>query len=105
MKVINERKVAGNIENDLLSTLIDANDLNGSKASVKFVAESCKTTYFAGHETSSITLKWVLLLLALNPEWQARVRAEITAVCRQHIPDANALRQMKLVHLKNHYKM
>ncbi|KAM0950590.1 putative 11-oxo-beta-amyrin 30-oxidase [Dioscorea sansibarensis] len=96
MKVINEQKVAGHIENNLLNTLVAANDINGSKASDKFVAESCKTIYFEGHKTSSNALKWGLLLLALNPEWQARVRAEITAVSRQHLPDANALRQMKL---------
>ncbi|XP_010714362.1 cytochrome P450 2J2-like [Meleagris gallopavo] len=42
--------------------------------------------FFAGTETTSTTIRWALLFMALYPEIQARVQAEIDAVigqCRQ----------------------
>ena len=35
------------------------------------------TILFAGHETTSITLSWVLLELARHPKMQSRLRTEI----------------------------
>lgn len=37
------------------------------------------------------------MLLALNPEWQARARAEVSEVCGGQLPDADMLRRMKVV--------
>ncbi|NXQ35157.1 CP2J2 protein, partial [Alaudala cheleensis] len=43
---------------------------------------------FAGTETTSSTLRWALLFMAMHPEIQARVQAEIDAVIGQARPPA-----------------
>uniref|UniRef100_A0A8C3Y0J0 CP2J2 protein n=1 Tax=Catharus ustulatus TaxID=91951 RepID=A0A8C3Y0J0_CATUS len=43
---------------------------------------------FAGIETTSSTLRWALLFMAIHPEIQARVQAEIDAVIGQARPPA-----------------
>ncbi|KAI5344825.1 hypothetical protein L3X38_012702 [Prunus dulcis] len=62
-----------------------------------FIVDDCKNVYFAGHETSAVTTSWSLMLLAANPEWQAQARAEVLELCRDGVPDADALRSMKTV--------
>ena len=39
-----------------------------------FIVDNCKNIYFAGHETTSTTAAWCLMLLAAHPEWQSRAR-------------------------------
>ncbi|EFJ28869.1 hypothetical protein SELMODRAFT_440934 [Selaginella moellendorffii] len=42
--------------------------------------DDCKTLFFAGHESSADLVTWSMMLLALNPEWQARARSEVLQV-------------------------
>jgi cytochrome P450 len=60
--------------------------------------DNCKNIYFAGHETTSTTASWCLMLLAAHPEWQSRARPEVQAACQGgHPPDAATLRTLKTV--------
>ncbi|KAK9099609.1 hypothetical protein Syun_026654 [Stephania yunnanensis] len=68
----------------------------GLTLSSDFLIDNCKNIYFAGHDTTAITSTWCLMLLALNPEWQDRLRAEIFEICGDSLPDADALNKMKL---------
>lgn len=47
------------------------------------VLDICKTIYFAGHDTTALAASWCLMLLALHPDWQERVRAEILDIYGQ----------------------
>ncbi|KAM7273189.1 hypothetical protein ACFE04_027853 [Oxalis oulophora] len=62
----------------------------------KFIVDNLKTLYLACHETSSITASWCLVLLAMHPDWQTRVRAEVADICKGSFPDVDMLRSMKL---------
>ena len=62
-----------------------------------FIVDNCKNIYFAGYETTAITASWALLLLALNPHWQDKVREEVVEICGGKIPDADMIRKMKTV--------
>ncbi|WPH03486.1 cytochrome P450 [Acrodontium crateriforme] len=62
---------------DILSLLIKSNDFTDRELSYQVL-----TMMGAGHETTSSTLSWCTYLLAQNPEYQNRLRAEV----RKHLP-------------------
>ncbi|XP_073124152.1 cytochrome P450 714A1-like [Henckelia pumila] len=47
----------------------------------KFIVDNCKNIYFAGHESTAVAASWCLMLLALHPQWQSRIREEVDDVC------------------------
>jgi len=71
--------------------------LSNSVAQDRFIIDNCKTIFFAGHDTTSITASWCLMLLATYQDWQDRARAEVLEVCGNDSLDANILRSMKTV--------
>lgn len=93
--------------NDLLQTILenaaDSEYFQHSGDKDRFIEDNCKNIYFAGYETTSVTASWCLMLLALHPEWQERIRAEIVEVCGHQLQncflDLNNLRQLKTVML------
>ncbi|KAK7266929.1 hypothetical protein RIF29_19590 [Crotalaria pallida] len=96
MKIIHDREaenqngINGNHQKDLLQILLEGlanattSNSNG-KGSLKpkkeemyqLLIDICKNFYFAGADTSASSVTWTLMLLALHPEWQQRVRSEI----------------------------
>lgn len=68
-----------------------------NKKAKKFIVDSCKNIYFAGHETTAVAASWCLLMLALHPEWQDLVHAEVTEVCDVLSLDMQSLQKMKIV--------
>jgi cytochrome P450 len=98
LKVVNERKEAG-LGNDLLHMILEAATTSGfsQDETERFIVDNCKNIYLAGYETTAISTTWTLMLLASNPEWQDRVRAEVLEVCGGQMPDADMVRKMKTV--------
>ncbi|XP_058075248.1 cytochrome P450 714C2-like isoform X2 [Magnolia sinica] len=84
-------------DKDLLHAILEAStvDHGGPDAATRFVVDNCKNIYVAGHETTAVTATWCLMLLALNPDWQARARVEVMDICGAHTPDADMTRRMK----------
>ncbi|CAM8977045.1 unnamed protein product [Rhodiola kirilowii] len=86
VEVVNKRiedgKKSDEQENDLLqSILVAAGSNKGNRLSMtRFIVDNYKTIYFAGSKTTALTASWCLFFLALYPEWQERVRAEIDQV-------------------------
>ena len=62
----------------------------------RFIVDLCKNIYFAGHETTAVAASWILMLLALHPEWQERVRTEILEVCGDQL--SNLFQDMEAFH-------
>ncbi|KAL4273086.1 hypothetical protein GQ457_13G008650 [Hibiscus cannabinus] len=59
-----------------------------------------KTFHFTGKETAANALSWVLLLLALNPEWQDKAREEVVRVLGStEVPAADNLKDLKIVNM------
>ncbi|KAG8384079.1 hypothetical protein BUALT_Bualt04G0080700 [Buddleja alternifolia] len=70
--------------NDLLGMLLnEMQKKRGNKFSLnlELIMDECKTFFFAGHETTALLLTWTVMLLASNPSWQDKVRAQIKEVC------------------------
>lgn len=98
LKAVNETKEETSKE-DLLQVILKgakSSDL-GPEATDDFIVDNCKNIYFAGYESTAITAAWSLFLLALNPDWQDRVRAEVLEICGGKLPDADMIRKMKTV--------
>ncbi|KAL7152127.1 hypothetical protein ABFS83_04G076500 [Erythranthe nasuta] len=98
LNVVKERKEAGS-EKDLLQMLLEgaeSSDLS-QEAINRFIVDNCKNIYLAGYETTAVSATWCLMLLASNPGWQERVRAEVLEVCNGQIPDYDMVRKMKLL--------
>nr|CAB3490753.1 unnamed protein product [Digitaria exilis] len=62
-----------------------------------FIVDNCKNIYFAGHETTSTTAAWCLMLLASHPKWQSCARAEVLDVCQGNPLNADMLRKLRTV--------
>ncbi|XWS08404.1 hypothetical protein CRYUN_Cryun41cG0077200 [Craigia yunnanensis] len=95
-----ERKCieASSLEKDLLHLILEGalNDQSlGKESSKRFIVDNCKNIYFAGHESTAVAASWCLMLLALRPEWQSRVRTEVAQVCGDSLPDADSVSRLK----------
>ncbi|XP_047154769.1 cytochrome P450 714C2-like isoform X2 [Vigna umbellata] len=96
LQVVKERKETS-FEKDLLQMVLEnVKDSKPSKEAIDdFIVDNCKNIYLAGYETTAVSATWCLMLLAANPDWQDRVRAEVTEICRGRIPDFSMLGKMK----------
>ncbi|BAT88198.1 hypothetical protein VIGAN_05164400 [Vigna angularis var. angularis] len=96
LQVVKERKET-TFENDLLQMVLEnVKDSKPSKEAIDdFIVDNCKNIYLAGYETTAVSATWCLMLLAANPDWQDRVRAEVTEICSGRIPDFSMLGKMK----------
>ncbi|KAK8582083.1 hypothetical protein V6N13_145071 [Hibiscus sabdariffa] len=79
------------------SAVNDASVGLGKGSQQKFIVDNCKNIYFAGHETTAVTASWCLMLLALHPEWQSRIREEVAQVCPDGLPNADSISRLKTV--------
>ncbi|KAK4756007.1 hypothetical protein SAY87_009764 [Trapa incisa] len=102
-KVIEEREHDCS-EKDLVQMIMEGaaynqEGLGKALSRRRFIVDNCKNIYFAGHEATSVAASWCLMLLALHPEWQKRVREEVGRVINGggSILDAESLAQLKTV--------
>ncbi len=65
---------------DILSMLLEARDESGAAMTDDQLRDEMLTLLLAGHETTATTLAWTIHHLLENPEWLARVRAEVRDV-------------------------
>lgn len=84
---------------DILQVLLEGSENGGPGPSSahEFIVDNCKDMLLAASEGTAISAMWGLMLLASNPEWQARARSEVKQVCGGHLPNFNMLGKMKVV--------
>ncbi|GMN25978.1 hypothetical protein TIFTF001_001145 [Ficus carica] len=96
LEVVRQRRDAA-YEKDLLQMVLEGaknSDLS-QKATDRFIVDNCKNIYLAGYETTAVSATWCLMLLAMNPDWQDRVRKEVVEICSDQNPNYDMLRKMK----------
>ncbi|XP_022941651.1 cytochrome P450 714A1-like isoform X2 [Cucurbita moschata] len=90
-------------DKDLLQLIMEAamteSSLPAKQSSKNFIVDNCKTMYFAGHETTAVAAAWSLMLLALHPDWQDRIRSEFAHTCPDGRFDMTLISQLKSVSL------
>jgi cytochrome P450 len=75
--IIRERRASGADKGDLLSMLLLARDEEtGQQLDDEAVRDEAMTLFLAGHETTALATAWSWYLLARNPEFFDRLRAE-----------------------------
>ncbi|TYJ03887.1 hypothetical protein E1A91_A12G057500v1 [Gossypium mustelinum] len=88
--------------NDLLGILL--NEMEKKRGdqftlNLQLIMDECKTFFFAGHETTALLLTWTVMLLATNPSWQDKVRAELKEVCNGGVPSVDQLSKLTVLHM------
>lgn len=85
LRLIRQRREAGNISEDLLGTLIDAAE-EGERMTDRQVRDQTLTLMLAGHETTAVALTWTWYLLSQNPAVEERFRDELRRVLADRAP-------------------
>lgn len=76
----------GKESDDLLSTLLQARDEDGSGMSDRQVRDEALTLFLAGHETTANALAWTGYLLSQHPEVEAALLGELNEVLHGRTP-------------------
>jgi cytochrome P450 len=79
-EMIRVRRASNRQGDDLLSLLLHAQDVDGSRMTDAQLRDEAVTLFLAGHETTAIALSWTLYLLSQHPEVQGRLADEVRAV-------------------------
>ena len=80
-QIVARRRAAGTREgSDLLSSLLLAQDENGSAFTNRQLLDEVRTLFLAGHETTALALTYSLYFLSEHPDVQAKLRAELASV-------------------------
>lgn len=91
---------AGETRDDLLQLLLEAQAEDGRGLSDIDVRDNVLSLVIAGHETTAIAIGWALYVLSCRPDWQDRVREEVTDVAGdepldvRHLPGLVFVRQI-----------
>lgn len=93
-RLIAERRADTSEHGDLLSLLMNARDEDGEGMSDKQVRDEAITIMLAGHETTANALNWTWMLLAQNPQVEARLHAELDSVLGGRRPTLADLKQL-----------
>ncbi|WVZ13653.1 hypothetical protein V8G54_011219 [Vigna mungo] len=94
-----EKERSNSYENDLLCILLDEMKKESGSLNLQLVMDECKTFFFAGHETTALLLTWTVMLLATNPHWQDKVRAEVKHIFKGETPSLDKLSKLTLLQM------
>ena len=92
-RILAERR-AGPARDDLLGTLLAAQDDDGARMSDQQLRDEAITLFLAGHETTALALAHTLYLLARHPEIEKKLQAELRAVLGDRLPTAADVRAL-----------
>ncbi|KDP35171.1 hypothetical protein JCGZ_10705 [Jatropha curcas] len=84
---------------DFLGLLLKAHhDSDMTKRlAVEEIIDECKSFYHAGQGTTATLLSWIVFLLAVHTDWQAKARKEVIELFGQKNPSPDSLSRMKIV--------
>jgi PHYB activation tagged suppressor 1 len=90
-------KEEGNFGTDLLGLLVAAYKDPDEKNRIALddVVDECKTFYIAAQETTTSLLSWAVLLLAIETDWQDKLRKEVLGLFGEQNPKVEGLARMK----------
>ena len=95
-QIIQDRAARGDLEQstDVLSLLLNTVDEDGNKFTETQVINQAIGFLFAGHDTTSSLMSWLLFELGNRPEWRQRLRDECQQVMGNDPISISDLRQL-----------
>src|SRR5262249_42002172 len=88
-RIIQERRVNGHMNGDLLSLLMQARDEDGSGMTDKQLRDEAITFLLAGHETTALSLSWAFYLVSQNLEVERKLHEELQQVLSGREPESS----------------
>ncbi len=98
-RIIAERRASNEDHGDLLSMLMLARDDDGGAMSDEQIRDEAVTLFLAGHETTANALNWTWVLLAQNPQVEARLHEELDHVLGGRLPTLDDLKRLPYTEL------
>ena len=89
--LIHQRRSNGQIADDLLSWLLQAQGEGGGAMSDEQLRDEVMTLLLAGHETTAVSLSWTWYLLAQYPEVEKKLWSELRTVLNGRSPGVQDL--------------
>jgi cytochrome P450 len=80
LDTVAQRRAGGSRSEDLLDRFLNARDDDGCRMTDKQLRDEMVTLLLAGHETTAVALTFCFYLLALHPQADARLAAELDEV-------------------------
>lgn len=90
------RRRAGDKRDDLLGTLLAAQDDEGAGMSDKQLRDEAITLFLAGHETTALLLAHTYYLLSKHPDVERRLHRELESVLAGRLPTADDVKDLPL---------
>ena len=88
------RRRAGAPQDDLLGTLLSAQDDEGARMTDEQLRDEAITLFLAGHETTALLLAHTFYLLSKHPDVERRLSAEVASVLDGRPPTADDVRAL-----------
>jgi cytochrome P450 len=85
-RMIEERRLSGKDQGDLLSMLILSSEESDGSMTNKQVRDEAMTLFLAGHETTATALTWTFYLLSQHPDVETKLRQELASVLGGRTP-------------------
>lgn len=95
--LISQKRATLSRGDDVLTTLIDARDEDGTAMTDRELIGQAYLLFVAGHETSSNALTWMLFLLAQHPQVMADLHDELRSVLGGAAPTIEQFAQLPLL--------
>lgn len=96
-QIIAEKRANLEQHQDMLATLIQARDEDGTSMTDMELIGQANLLFIAGHETSTNALTWTLFLLAQHPSIHADLVDELTSVLQGDPPTIEQMAQLPLL--------
>jgi cytochrome P450 len=91
--LIRQRRASGQIADDLLSELLQAQDEGGGMTDQQ-LRDEVMTLLLAGHETTAVSLSWIWYLLAQYPEVEKKLWSELRGILNGKAPGMQDLSKL-----------
>jgi cytochrome P450 len=90
-RIIQQRRLNPGEQDDLLAMLLNARDEGGKPMTDRQLRDEVLTLFIAGHETTAPALAWSFYLLALHPQVEVCLAAELEQVLNGRNPTVEDL--------------